>query len=174
MVSFPKKGRNNMHTRTTVMVLAFALICVMACCPKTEKQTPAIPASSEILIETDCAFASLAADSGLGVAFKFYAADSATMLRDGSNPIVGKEVIGELYSRPLPGILTWEPYFADIGQSGDMGYTLGNSQYTIKDSTGAAKVYHGFYVTIWKKQADGSWKYVFDTGTDGPEEKKQP
>jgi ketosteroid isomerase-like protein len=51
---------------------------------------------------------------------------------------------------------------------------LGNSQYTIKDSTGAAKVYHGFYVTIWKKQADGSWKYVFDTGTDGPEEKKQP
>jgi len=163
-----------MLTRPTVMILAFALISVMACCPKTEKPTPTSTANSEVLIEADCAFAAMAADSGLGVAFKFYAADSATMLRDGSNPIVGKEVIGNLYSHPLRGTLTWEPYFADIGQSGDLGYTLGNSQYTIKDSTGATQVYHGFYVTIWKKQPDGSWKYVFDTGTDGPEEKKQP
>jgi ketosteroid isomerase-like protein len=163
-----------MISKPAFIALLIAFAGLTACCRNTEKQATATTANSEILIETDCAFASLAADSGLGVAFKFYAADSATMLRDGSNPIVGKEVIGNLYSRPLRGTLTWEPYFADIGQSGDLGYTLGNSQYTIKDSTGATQVFHGFYVTIWKKQPDSSWKYVLDTGVDGPEEKKQP
>jgi ketosteroid isomerase-like protein len=155
-----------------VLSLFLILIAATICFSQSKSEPSKAITDSEILIEADCAFAALAADSGLGFAFGFYAADSATMLRDGSHPIVGKEVIKDLYSRPLKGILTWQPYFADIGHSGDMGYTLGNSQYTIKDSTGAVQVYHGYYVTIWKKQPDGSWKYVFDTGVDGPEEKK--
>jgi ketosteroid isomerase-like protein len=163
-----------MISKPAFIALLIAFAGLTACCRKTEKQAPATPTNSEILVETDCSFASLAADSGLGVAFTYYAADSATILRDGSNPIVGKEVIRNLYSHPMRGTLTWEPYFADIGQSGDLGYTLGNYQYTVKDSTGAAQVSHGFYVTIWKKQPDGNWRYVLDTGVDGPEEKKQP
>ena len=162
-----------MNNRSTGVIAAVILLIAAAVCySQMSNETPKMSHPSEILIETDCAFAAMAADSGLGKAFTFYAADSATILRDGSHPIVGKDVIEKLYSRPSRGTLTWEPYFADIGHSSDLGYTLGNYQFAYKDSTGSVQVSHGYYVTIWKKQPDGNWRYVLDTGVSGPEEKK--
>jgi ketosteroid isomerase-like protein len=162
------------HSRTALFLLLAGLI-LASCSVKTKKELKATsPATNanEALIETDCAFASLAADSGLAIAFATYAADSATILRDGALPIVGREEIRKAYSHPSRGVLTWEPYFADVGKSHNLGYTLGNYQFTVKDSTGAEQVSHGYYVTIWKKQPDGAWKYVLDTGCSGPPEKK--
>ena len=60
------------------------------------------------------------------------------------------------------GVLTWEPDFADVAKSGDLGYTWGRYTYTSFDSTESPSC--GFYVTIWKKQLDGSWRFVFDAG----------
>ncbi len=31
-----------------------------------------------------------------------------------------------------------------------------------------AEVNYGKYVTIWKKQADGTWKFVVDVGNKSP------
>jgi len=161
-----------MHSKMKRIALFCLLAGFIACCPQTKKAAKVTGAGNEALIEADCAFASLAADSGLAIAFASFAADSAVIYRDGSNPIVGKEVIRKIYSHPSRGTLTWEPYFADIGGGDDLGYTLGRYQFTIPDSTGAPQMSHGFYVTIWKKQPDGSWKYVLDTGVSGPAEEK--
>jgi ketosteroid isomerase-like protein len=61
-------------------------------------------------------------------------------------------------------ILSWKPAFEMIAESGELGYTYGYYTRTIK-ATGV--VSRGTYVTIWKKQKDGSWKFVLDTGTEG-------
>jgi ketosteroid isomerase-like protein len=127
---------------------------------------------SKAILQADRDFARMASDSGIAAAFVYFAADSATMLRRGSNPIIGREAIRALFADEAGAALKWDPYFGDIAASGDLGYTLGKSQYIYKDSTGVEKISHGFYVTIWKKQADGSWKYVLDTGVTAPSPEK--
>lgn len=160
---------------TAVLLLSICLFSVAGCGKGGEQAEriregvkPSGSGGSQALIAADCEFASMAVDSGLGAAFVFFAADSATMLRDGSLPIIGKEAIRGLFSGPARGTLTWEPYFADMAGSGDLGYTLGEYQFAPKDTSGGKKVPHGYYVTIWKKQPDGSWKFVLDTGVQGP------
>jgi ketosteroid isomerase-like protein len=63
--------------------------------------------------------------------------------------------------RPLfaKGLLTWAPISS--GKSGSLGYTVGKGTFTGKDPKASWK---SSYVTIWKQQADGSWKVLFDTG----------
>jgi len=66
--------------------------------------------------------------------------------------------------------LTWEPTSVEIAASGDLGYTLGKWTYTVKDSTGEESSSFGYYISIWKKQTDGNWKWVFNSGISGPTE----
>jgi ketosteroid isomerase-like protein len=71
-----------------------------------------------------------------------------------------------------PLVLDWTPVFADIAQSGEFGYTTG--PYTMKDTRPQpAPTRHGFYFSIWKRQADGSWKVVLDLGNKTPEPKEK-
>jgi ketosteroid isomerase-like protein len=37
-----------------------------------------------------------------------------------------------------------------------------------KEASGKVTERRGQYVTIWRKQPDGSWKVVFDTGSTLP------
>ncbi|MFH1701424.1 MAG: DUF4440 domain-containing protein [Candidatus Zixiibacteriota bacterium] len=128
-------------------------------------------ADKEQLIIVDREFSQMSADSGIAFAFNHYMADSATVLSDGSHPLKGREAIMKLYeSLPDNASLTWEAIFADIAASGDLGYTIGSWTYCVTDTTATENKATGYYVTIWKRQDDGSWKYVFDTGTDGPKE----
>ncbi len=58
----------------------------------------------------------------------------------------------------------------DVAKSGDLGYTQGNYELTLTDpKTKKPFTDKGKYLTIYRKQADGSWKAVEDTFmTDGP------
>jgi len=53
---------------------------------------------------------------------------------------------------------------AFASEAGDLGYTLGTWRSTRYNDAGRGHVSTGKYVTIWRKQADGSWKVVFDGG----------
>jgi ketosteroid isomerase-like protein len=52
--------------------------------------------------------------------------------------------------------LVWWPLWAGVAKSGDLGFTTG--PYTINDKPGA------WYFTVWARQTDGSWKWLFDGG----------
>src|SRR2546430_16203848 len=58
--------------------------------------------------------------------------------------------------------LGWTPAKADVGKGGDVGYTTGTYAMTMKNAAGNPATEAGKYVTVWKKQADGSWKVVED------------
>jgi len=122
------------------------------------------------LTQTDKDFAEYARKNGIGKAFEYFAADSAVIFQDYSNPIKGKGNIASLFSLSEGNALGWKPYFTEISTSGDLGYTLGNYTATHTDDSGHVKISKGFYITIWKKQADGQWKYVFDSGIKGPKD----
>ena len=62
----------------------------------------------------------------------------------------------------MPGFnLEWRATSAQGAEAGDIGYTIGTYELTVEQD-GAPMVTIGKYVTLWKKQADGSWKVVVD------------
>ena len=66
-----------------------------------------------------------------------------------------------------PVTLNWAPIYGDISQAGDLGYTTG--PFVIEDHSPANRpARHGMYSSVWKKQADGSWKVVLDLGIQLP------
>jgi ketosteroid isomerase-like protein len=63
----------------------------------------------------------------------------------------------------LPGVeLTWQPASAEVASSGDMGYTFGTYELKFDGPDGQPVVDNGKYLTVWKRQADGSWKVAVD------------
>jgi ketosteroid isomerase-like protein len=126
-------------------------------------------ASTNELIETDLAFSRLSQEKGIKYAFIKYAADSVVILREKSYPQIGKYALLKRFESFSDSgfVLTWEPLFADIARSGELGYTYGIYTSVSSDSTGKLLTGKGTYVSIWKKDQDGQWKYVLDTGNEG-------
>jgi ketosteroid isomerase-like protein len=58
--------------------------------------------------------------------------------------------------------LTWTPNAVEVAKSGDLGFTSGSYEFSFKDPSGKTIDDKGKYVTVWKKQADGSWKVLRD------------
>jgi len=111
--------------------------------------------------ESEANFAALLNEKGLHDAFVAYAAEDATIMRN-NKVISGKKAIDEHYKNVDTKTLTWSPDFVDVSKSGDLGYTYGTFQFTYKDSIGEEHVDTGIFHTVWKRQKDGSWKYVWD------------
>jgi ketosteroid isomerase-like protein len=94
-----------------------------------------------------------------------YWADDAIVISAGEPEMVGKGAIRGMVEEGFkdPNFnISWEPQSVEISKSGDMGYLLEDAIITMKDSTGNSMSQHFKSVTIWKKQADGSWKNVVD------------
>lgn len=126
------------------------------------------------LMKVDIEFSNLSKEKGTNFSFAQYVADDGVMLRRDSYPIVGKDKITkELLSDDDKDItLTWAPLYADIAGSGEIGYTYGLWEIHIKKDDGGEDIRKGTYVTIWKKDKAGKWKFVLDTGNSGLEPKK--
>ena len=86
-------------------------------------------------------------------------------------PIVGKDGIRASYQPNFADpdfSLSWQPTRAEMFPSGDMGYTIGRYELHAKDAKGNKFVRHGSYLTVWRKQSDGSWKVIADGGSADP------
>lgn len=120
-------------------------------------------AALQEMVDADKAFSEASAKSGMKKAFLEYIADDAILLRPGFMPIVEGDAIQFLNAQEDTSFtMTWEPKGADMAASKDMGFTYG--VYTVKTKD---TVLNGTYLSIWKKQADGKWKFVLDTGNQG-------
>jgi ketosteroid isomerase-like protein len=65
--------------------------------------------------------------------------------------------------------LEWYPKQIAVAHSGELGYTTGTYTWTFKDASGKPASDKGKYLTVWKKQQDGSWKVLLDMfNTDLP------
>jgi len=120
------------------------------------------------LLEVDREFARLSIEKGANESFLTYIDDSCVILRPNRSPVIGRKKIEEMYSKPDTSFtLNWIPMDADISSSGDLGYTYGIYTVEMDSPEGQAVTKEGTYVTIWKKDRDGNWRFVLDTGNQG-------
>lgn len=114
------------------------------------------------IVDTEKAFADMAQQEGIPEAFLAFAAEDAVLMRN-NTLVIGKEALKKSFlGSPENVRLSWKPDFVDVGASGDLGYTYGKFVYTLTDSLGKENVMEGVFHTVWKRQADGSWKFVWD------------
>ncbi|MBI5471243.1 MAG: nuclear transport factor 2 family protein [Ignavibacteriae bacterium] len=120
------------------------------------------------LVETEKAFAAMSPEKGMKAAFLAYLADDGVLFRPG--PVNGKEVWRK---RPdsTSMRLDWEPTFADVAASGELGYTTGPWTLTPGPNLDQPPKY-GFFVSVWKKQRDDQWKLAVDLGIENPHPEK--
>lgn len=119
--------------------------------------------------EADSAFA-LAADlQGTGSAFAAYVAPQGVVF-SGSEIVIGTDAVRALYDEQqrAGGTLNWRPVYADAVESGDLGWTVGEYVFTGRGMNGSVVQRFGKYLTIWKKQPGGDWRFVVDGGNPSP------
>lgn len=153
--------------------LFFLLLFSIPLCAQENKPYLNIEQQKQELIDTDTQFSKLSEEKGVNEAFLFYIADDGVLLRQNSFPVKGKDLIKEKFFSDSDSeyTLTWTPMFADIAESGELGYTYGTYEFRTIDPDGSPFIGKGTYVSIWKKDQFGNWKFVLDTGNEGLEPK---
>ena len=146
-------------------LLKFALLtCLLSCSPKTETDNHSIEQWKNEIMETELNFAKMAKAEGIKEAFLHYAAHDAVLLRN-RKLVAGKPAIQSYFeNQPFDptASLSWKPDFVEVANSGDLGYTYGQFTFSFIDSTGQTIENKGIFHTVWKRQPDGTWKYVWD------------
>jgi ketosteroid isomerase-like protein len=124
-------------------------------------QRPVPESPLQSLVNAERVFARASEEQGTRSAFMAFIADDGILFRPAA--VKGKTW---MQANPEPASrsrLSWRPILADISSAGDLGYTTGPWEF--KTETNDAKpVAWGDYMTIWKMQADGNWKFVLDLG----------
>jgi ketosteroid isomerase-like protein len=113
------------------------------------------PARVSDVVEAERAFARAAQTDGVNAAFLHYSATDGIVFQPGPVPV--KQALA---ARPIPPVpLKWWPVYAGIAASGDLGFTTG--PFVVGDGERKG---HGWYFTIWRRQPDGSWRWLLDHG----------
>ncbi len=115
--------------------------------------------------QTEKDFCEMAAKRGLQKAFLAFADTNVVLLR--SNKLVkGKLQLKTFYKNfdhPDSNIrLVWKPDFVEVSKAGDLAYTYGKYTFTRIDNEGKSHSSTGIFHTIWKRQKNGDWKFVWD------------
>jgi ketosteroid isomerase-like protein len=127
---------------------------------------PTLSQGSRLLMQLEVDFAKDVAKGG-GKAFATWFADDALTLNNGKPPAIGKErIAADANWDPKQYQLTWEAQGAQMGPSGDMGFTYGHYEGHAKDSNGNDISTSGRYITVWKRMPDGKWKVAMDASAD--------
>ena len=144
-------------TKITVIIIG---IILTAC---SNRESSRLETWKEEVRLTELNFSEMAVKEGIAPAFLHFAAEDAVLNRNDSL-IIGIDNIRARFNElpAVQGQLTWAPDFIDVAQSGDLAYTYGKYQYAAVDSTGNEIISNGVFHTVWKRQTDGSWKYVWD------------
>ena len=115
------------------------------------------------IFEVEKSFAEMAAEKGMKEAFLAFAAKDAVISRN-NRVYMGKSGISEYFdSQTVKNVsLQWKPDYIDVSASGDMAWTYGNYTFTGETAEGENIEAKGIFHTVWKRQEEGSWKYVWD------------
>lgn len=143
--------------------LVIPAILLYACNPGSENGP--VEQWKQEIVNTEHDFAAMAGEVGIEEAFLHFAAQEAVLMRN-NTVVKGKESIREFFQNqqlPYSDIsLEWAPDFVDVSASGDLGYTYGQFVFSFTDSTGNTVENTGIFHTVWKRQPDGTWRYVWD------------
>jgi len=138
------------------------ILCAVGLLAPACARTVNVEQQKTALMDADKAWSQTTTD--VEKVMSYFAAD-ASMSPQGMPIAEGHDAIKKAITgmMAMPGFtLTWEATKADVGASGDLGYTVGAYMLTVNDAAGTPVTEKGKYVTVWKKQPDGQWKVVQD------------
>lgn len=144
------------------MIKSFYFLILLLLSMPLYGQKLRIQAVKEILkVESD--FQKMADEKGVVEAFTFFAAPNVVLNRS-DTLIEGKDgLIRYMNNRKMAGVsLKWKPDFADASDDGTLGYTYGKYKFKAKTEAGKEISAEGVFHTVWRKQKDLSWKFVWD------------
>jgi ketosteroid isomerase-like protein len=147
-------------------LLILLLSAPASSCVRKKPEQNTIDYKTEMM-EADRAFSKLSEEKGMKYALMQYIDGKGVLLRPNAVPIVGVEAIDYIsQGNDTSYTMTWEPNGGSVAKSGDQGYTYGVYSYKPKNKD---TLIYGTYVSIWKRQADGKWKFLLQTGNEGIE-----
>lgn len=132
-------------------VLAAAL-CTLSCTAAAETRTP-----RDEVADTERAFARTMAERDFA-AFGGFVADEAIFIGQGCEPLRGKAAVlagWKAYFAAAAAPFSWQPTQVEVLASG----TLAMSRGPVHDPDGQRI---GGFSSIWRREAPGVWKIVFD------------
>lgn len=144
------------------VICLFAIVFIISCTKKTEAVNPEALKAEVFKAEDD--FKNMAQSKGIQAAFYAFADSNAVIKRDNDSLIKGREAIKAFFgdAKYKTASVNWKPEFVDVSADGTLAYTYGKYVWTAADSLGNKQDYKGRFHTVWKKQKDGSWKFVWD------------
>jgi len=114
------------------------------------------PVTPAPVVAAERAFAADGYRMGVKASFLKHSSPDAIVIQPG--PVNAHESLAEAPDgKPDDPKLEWWPVWAGIAKSGDLGFTTG--PYAVAGQR------RGHYFTVWKKQLNGEWKWLFDGGT---------
>lgn len=131
---------------------ALALTLVLAAAPALAKSPQADPAQ---VVAAEHAFAADTLAMGIKGGFLKWSAPEAILFAP--DPVKAHDLYGARPDRAGKPLVWW-PVWAGIARSGDLGFTSGPSTYDGQPNA--------WYFTVWSRQADGGWKWIYDGGVD--------
>jgi ketosteroid isomerase-like protein len=139
------------------------LCCLLATTMTVAAQECNPQAAAQTLVENEAKFVQMGHDQGSRAAFLHFLADDAITFQP--SPINAKK---SWFARTDDGpSLKWQPVFAAVAASCDLGYTTGPAEWRARKEDEKPQGY-GQSVSIWKKQKDGEWRVVIDIGGSAP------
>ncbi|UII81123.1 DUF4440 domain-containing protein [Flagellimonas sp. CMM7] len=151
--------------RKTILICFFTLSWVTHGQESTEGNLvyEELDSVQQVIHTLEKSFQKMTVTDGIANAFAHFSAPDSQLNRN-NHLIKGKEQIFEFYDNVMysHAKVDWEPNRIVVGKGNDLAYCQGNYVWEIPDKDGKLKTYEGIYLTIWKKQPDGSWKYVWD------------
>ncbi|MDZ7900248.1 MAG: hypothetical protein U5N85_19770 [Arcicella sp.] len=127
---------------------------------QTESQKSAL----KKMVETEKAFAQTSLDKGTKDTFLEFLSNDAIVFDKGT-AINGLEYWQKLDFKNL---MIWQPTFAEITVSEELGYTLENFQVRSL-AIDNRPISYGTSFSLWKKQTDGNWKIAVNFKVNHPE-----
>lgn len=133
--------------------LVWALPLLLAAAPVQAQTADAAP-----VVAAERAFAADFPALGLAGSFSKWSTPDAIILTGGQARTTDDLFAGAPMTRqPGEPLIEWWPTFAGVAMSGDLGFTTGPAS---QDGNR-----YGHYFTVWKRQPDGRWLWVYDGGT---------
>jgi ketosteroid isomerase-like protein len=132
---------------------------------------PATAAPRDDLLAADRAFSAMSVANGAHAAFLATMTDDVRLYTGAHPPLIGRAAVAEYYAaeeRSDPSYrgqrLEWTPLEAEASPDGLMGWTRGDWIFTATKPDGTQIRVNGYYVTVWRRQSDGSYKFCVDIG----------
>ena len=141
--------------RLMVPLAAVAVLCASAVQAQTPEADAARLATASAVASTERAFDAFTAEHGFTRGFLEFAAPDGILFRP--DPVIARDYLSAR-EPSTDTALRWGPYRVGVAASGDLAWDTG--PWTYGDNAA-----HGWFFTIWERQADGRWRWALDHGS---------